>query len=82
MMTLSHNGALAVHRPGRSIIIDRITPTHREEALVAIGHSPTVARAVVNGDLAVRIRAIDLARYIGLLSKPDTQAARAAGLVQ
>ena len=82
MMTLSTNGTLAIHRPGRTIVIDHITRTRREQALIAIGHSATIARAVAAGDLAARIRTIDLARYIGLIARVDTTEARAAGLIK
>ena len=82
MMTLSTNGVLAVHRPGRTIVIETVTLASQERALIDNGHSATVARAAVAGDLAVRVRAIDLARAIGLLAPTDTTEARAAGLIK
>lgn len=82
-MTLSPSGLLIVSRPDRAIILDRDTSaTRRVAALMGIGHSVAIARAVVAGDLAVRVRAVDLGRYIGLLAPVNTTEARAAGLVQ
>lgn len=81
MMTISAD-VLSVHRPGRTIVIDRIDTSRRVSALIAIGHSPEIARRVAHGALAIRIDAIDLGRYIGLLAPIDTAEARAAGLIK
>lgn len=81
-MTMSSAGTLVERRNDRSVILDRITRTRREQALIAVGHSAPIARAVAAGDLAVRIRTIDLARSIGLIALIDTTEARAAGLIK
>lgn len=73
---------LTIRRPGRTIAIEVVTTERRITALIGIGHSATVARAVAAGDLAIRVRAVDLARSVGLLALVDTSEARAAGLLK
>lgn len=81
MMAISA-GLLTVRRPGRVIAIETISTSRREQALIATGHSPEIARRVAHGALVVRVDAIDLGRYIGLLAPTDTAEARAVGLVK
>jgi hypothetical protein len=78
MMFLS-NGHLSERRNGRTIALGAADPM---SALLARGHSPTVAAAIAAGDLSVRLRALDLARLVGLICLVDTSAGRAAGLLR
>ena len=60
MMTLSTNGMLAVHRPGRTIILGTVTPASREQALLASGYGPTAARLIVAGVPRMLAQAVQL----------------------
>ena len=59
-MTLSTNGTLAVHRPGRVIVIETVTPASRERALLASGYGPVAARLIVAGVPRMLAQAVQL----------------------
>ena len=60
MMTMSSNGTLAIHRPGRTIIVGRITGLDRVNALVAVGRAPQTAELILAGAPHMLASAVEL----------------------
>lgn len=60
MMMLSTNGTLAVLRPGRTVIIGRVTAADRVAGLVATGRAPVAATLIVAGAPRMYASAVSL----------------------
>lgn len=60
MMTISTNGILAIHRPGRTIIVGCITSATRISGLIATGRAPVAAELIVAGAPPMLASAVSL----------------------